>query len=686
MTQLVEVQILEHIIVLACTEESTVADVTAAAVAEFLTFNLKSSPRKVLYTRDSEGRILSGSLRLLHNKIDTKLEVVVADYTANDTLSPKGALELYRDWQFWTACQVKEAVHSLSIQDVPPIPQPETLLLLYELCKTPAERVQLLCAKILQLLLTKFSQRTLVIEAAEQICKLFISTPHVNVAIASLDCFMGLSPLQARVFDGAKYVRDMFNVPNALARFPEDKQGILFTAFERIAGILEDKELNKVVGVKSQEELTHTEVPLLSNKSFLVSAEEPWSESRPGSGSVLARAIVPPIPHAESNMPAMPSQESGTGKRINLKRLESLLSSDDTKVRLYALEKLLKLLTLSARTHSEIFIPASVDVDGGAAVEGSASEVEAEGSAVSGTNYKFSFLDGKEVDSLVRCLFRCLKRCIHARPKRAGNAPPLDSAEASPDPANSDKSRKAAITAGSTAGRLIQTAMQSSLTDERSVVLVVDCLWQVVHFPKDITQDAQFPLGLPWAARRRLKMNGALLSNIQLVFANAAREWYRLLLTLSHIDEGSKLRSRADLAEKCAYFFIIAALHSMPGGWKEAEVGLEAPAVSCFVAGNQPTFRSYLALSYVASLTGSCFPEESALSPVAGEDSKAANSQGLQDILYWRDFDVSASLWRWATAQDRARKSALLSLSCLANCCAFSSFSAFMFKLDPITR
>eukprot|EP01032_Pedospumella_encystans_P028669 gene28669-32381_t len=186
MSQLVEVQLLDHSILLSCDDSTTVADITAAALAEYRSFNLKKSPQKVLYTRDGAGRVLSGSLKLIQNKIDAKLEVVVADYNGKDSVSPKETVVLYREWQIWTVNLLKENVYALSIHEVPPRPEDATLVLLYELCESPSDAVQLLCTKVLQILLTKFPQKGLVMEAAQQICKLFSSTTHAEVAVACL--------------------------------------------------------------------------------------------------------------------------------------------------------------------------------------------------------------------------------------------------------------------------------------------------------------------------------------------------------------------------------------------------------------------------------------------------------------------------------------------------------------------
>jgi hypothetical protein len=187
-------------------------------------------------------------------------------------------------------------------------------------------------------------------------------------------------------------------------------------------------------------------------------------------------------------------------------------------------------------------------------------------------------------------------------------------------------------------------------------------------------------------------MNGRDLTNIQLVFVSAAREWYRLLLTLSHADEGSKLRRYADLAEKCAFFFSLVVIQGMDKGWKESELSLEAAAICSFTASARPNFRSFLGLTYLSSLSACCFPDSDEVGfSMSNSQQQIDSAEGrlLQEILLSRSFEVSKSLWRWATgvtAECKARRSMLMALECLSSCCVFSSFATFMHKLDPITR
>ena len=822
MSTLLEVKIFDLTLVVACDDQSTVASVTSSAVTEYLSFNLKKFPQKVLFTRDSQGRVLSGNLKIIQNNIDIKLEVVVSDYGNNDTLSPKETECLYREWQLWTANQLKESIHALSFADIPPYPEKVSLVLLYELCDSPQERVQLVCVKALQLLLTKFSQRDLVVQAAERICRLFVRTEYADVAVAALECFRGLSPLQARVFDSARYVREMFDVQRALLRFSADKQSALFRAFASVSAIIGDQELSTVVKALANDtsnavdggdgsgevkvgEEEGDDGDLLTTKEGSEAGQKVPAELRNQQPS--STAISPELSSAlptdsfaggaatsglsKNNIlittTAAAAASGAAPKRINLRRLESLLASEDPKVRLYSLEKLLRLLSQAAAaaltaevtTHPmEVSAPAAVvnaevQVATGAAPyelqhPNATESAAAPATAIATTPppplppvnhhispYAFEFSDGREVESIIKCLFTCLKKCIHARPPkrvpgrnasaadavaaasgansnaesdavpagklRSGDTADIDSSGGSGAANNITTATGAAdtkgnnnngkgyslplqqVTASSTAGKLIQAALQSPQSDEQAVRLAVDCLWHVAHFPVDVKLGALYPArNLLVHRRHRLRMNGAVLTNIQLVFVTAAREWYRLLLTLAHADEGSKLLRYADLAEKSAYFFALVALHGMPGGWLEAEVALEVPALHSFVSAPAPGFRSYLGLSYLASLSAS-LAQAAASSSAAGDPehelhsgkhNKPSDSVAIlqEAMLAYRGGELARCLWRWGTggsdrARSGARRSAVLSLECIACCCsAVPSFVNFLHKLDPITR
>ena len=300
----------------------------------------------------------------------------------------------------------------------------------------------------------------------------------------------------------------MFEIQNTLLKFSSEKQGIIFEAFQSLSLLLEDEELAKVVN-KNNNNNNYNEVDSTNNNNLKLiddsemeiaenellidnnnnnnnnnnNPKSPLSKNEDGE-SLLEENVATKITTLESLTSPSSSKNlttttttTTTTRKINLSRLESLLSSEDAKVRLYSLEKLHKLLYHSSQTDPVVVV-----------VEG-----------------KLLFSSDYELDSLVKCLFRCLKRSIHARDNNNNNKPrsrltDVDNNESTENnnsnnqnykEINDKKTTKASsstttTTTRSTAARLIQTALKSTNTDVSAVLLAVDCLWLVCHFPHDI--------------------------------------------------------------------------------------------------------------------------------------------------------------------------------------------------------
>ncbi|KAJ1403577.1 hypothetical protein B484DRAFT_225915, partial [Ochromonadaceae sp. CCMP2298] len=724
---LVEVQLQEHTLLLACDELTTVASLTAAALSEYLGFNLKRTPQKVLYTRDSQGRVLGGALLVLQCGIE-QCEVVIADHSAEDVLGPAQTATLYRDWQLWTSSQVQRTVHALAVQDVPPRPAEASLSLLFELSLSPCLEVQQSCLRALQLLLVKFPQKDLVLDAAQRISRLFLGTQHAAVAVAAVQAFQGLSPLQAQVFRGqsGRALGAMLDVQAALMRFPPEQRGPLFAAFEGVSAIMGDEEL--AAGVAALRGGAGGRASALRVSDLTAAPEEEgegegWDKWEGPSGK--GRGSIP--------------------KRINLKRLESLLCSQEAGIRTYALAKLLKMLSQSAQgwarldaegegeqghghdghtnnmsssqhTHSapSLHSPAKAYELGAPDTRGvqtqalgaGASHTAAGGDAGTGAGAEglFAFTSSAEVRSLVGCLFRTLKAAINARKRGEGE-----------EEGSGSGAGHGSVTAQSKAGRLIQGALLSPHSDPAAAELCVDCLWLVAHFPRDPTEGG-LGLGVGGGdpivrAQRGLRPNNAPLSPMQMLFASAAGEWARLLLTLAHADEGSASH-RGVLAEKSAYFF------AQLGGWA-SQGGLEGAALLAFLSCGAPSHRLYLGLSFLHHLAATAqrdtmdkdrgdrglpFEEErkgrgDRGGRKGGGDRKGRDGRGgvvgadsqesltLQRLLSHSGHEVCRLLWRWGTGVGRGRRlCCLLSMEALAYCSVFSSVNVFLRQLDPIRR
>lgn len=690
---LIEVKILEYTIVLVCDDGSTVSDITTLAMAEYASFNMKKFPQKVLFTRDIKGRILSGSLKIVENEINTVLEVVLVDYSASDYLSPQQTEDLYREWQVWTSTKIKEYIQELSFEEFPSYPAKHVLSLLYELCGSKKDQVQSICVKTLQIIMAKFSQKDLVIQAADELSKMFVDTSFADIAILALESFKGLSSLQMKLFNSSEYIRNMFNVQSALLRFSSDKRTELFEAFESVSSILGDEELIRVC---------------VALKSHRVDIEQHSSNS--DSSNILEREDSESNNNIDiSNKLLDDKNINKSYKPINYKRLESLLSSDDPKIRLYALEKLHKLLSNSKSyprsndSESNIIVSTVVStMKGSEAYElrpapeqyeaAAATTIEKTKTKLSNkidfddddlSKQLFILKDRHDLENILLCLFRCLKRCIKARSKLNPNP---RSVKGDDDGVKTSKKQQLETreTNISTAGRLIEIALNSPETELIAIQLVIDCIWYIVHSPVSCLSSEQHSLN-PTQKMMRFKVTGNPLTVIQLIFAVVAKEWQRLLLTLSHAAETNNYTNYHDIADKSAYFFLLVTCYGSTEGW--ASINIEAPAICTFLTYHRPCFRSYLALAYMAYLSRYIPQHPGDSLSDSSERDGGLDIAKLKELLVFKNFAITKCLWQWATSSDHFnRKSAVLALDCISSSCVFSEVNTFLLKLDPINR
>ena len=774
---LIEVKILEFTLVLLVDIASTVADITSLAVNDYLLFNKKKTPQKILYTIDDKGRILSGTLKIIeHGLSSSQLEVIVQDYSTNDFLYSNQVESLYREWQVWTVNQLKEHIQLLAYQEIPSYPDEQTLHLLYELGGSRHERVQSMCVKALQLLMTKFNQKKLVIESADQLSILFSSTKYADVAISILDCFKGLSSLQARVFNSSAYIKNMFNIQLALTRFTAEKQSLLFEAFASVSAVLGDQELINVITntaaiasrTAEQQASIVDDVMMTTNNDQVV----------PDHLSIVA------LPSTRS----IATDPSRRNMGINFKRLEALLTSDDQKVRLFALEKLNKLLKESRKAHvvkkdpprvQQVFNRAAMEEgknDGGQIMHDEVAvksigdrddqHPAAGGVGVVVVRPSAVVMNRRDVESLLVCLLTCLKRSIKGREvgqrqrsKRGSNSSSSvanngrgsdmindeksnsngsggGGVEGKKQPTSSSKEQHASSSSSSSAmklsiaGRLIELAFEHSETDHTAIQLAMDCIWYIIHYNNNNSNnsglvndddrdddDATTTTTVELNSNQKFmkfKVTGEPLTTDQMIFVTVAMPWQKLLLTLTHCTESNQYSSHQyhDLAEKCAYCFLLLLLlnnTSISGIPKvDSQViwsgfNIESPAINSFLMTSKPSFRLYLALSYLKYLSSNII-----LTSKQSHNhhhnhhnhhhhhiTSDEELTKLKEILLYNNYAITRWLWQWAIQSSSSssssndgsrRKSAVMALDCLSSSCVFSEVHEYLIELDPINR
>jgi hypothetical protein len=94
---------------------------------------------------------------------------IVEDYEHKDITNASESEKLYREWQLWTAAQIKDNLLALTVQETPPVPDRKMLNLISELNYVHDEAVQMAAVKLQMLLLNKFPDKAVVLEAANGI-------------------------------------------------------------------------------------------------------------------------------------------------------------------------------------------------------------------------------------------------------------------------------------------------------------------------------------------------------------------------------------------------------------------------------------------------------------------------------------------------------------------------------------
>lgn len=664
MATTIDVSIRGVTMVLPVFESSTVASISEAAIHEYRSFHLKNNPQKVLYTKDARGRVLSGALQISvvagSPSSNEALQVIVEDYSQQDSASPSDVMKLYRDWQMWAAMQMKEHIQYLSYREVPILPESTVLQLLDELGKSPGEDVQLSCLSSCRLLLSKFPQKHIVIMAAEQISKMFCVAKSPKVALYALESFKDLSPLQMKLFDSSKCVRNMIDVQHHLTRFPMVDRGDLFQAFEYIIALIEDEDL-------------------LRHFQQINAHKEDAKEEENSVSDEVARKVTF---GDEGNLNLSLKNKSNSKKRWNVARLLSLLSSEDTKLKHYALEKIKKALTTAVTWHQsgrqregqkligsrnlQAQIGSNSVMQHSAASTGTAetsgSSIIPEEGVVSGEAKRQSsplspipdnniqtsgesmgplvIKDDDEFQALVVALALCLKTSIRGRQQQ-------QSSSSSSAPASN-------LSGLSTAARLITSTLAAKDTDLVAVRHAIDCLFLLAFDADDIlvidnhSFDAAFMVPVmrnkggkrQGGTRKQPRpssqyvnpLTGTVLGPLQRRFLYHAREHYRLLFTLAHTAESLSSNHAAtavdtssspqnirsvdplileDIAEKAAALFALVTLHGPTAAISAGDTpAMNAAAVAMSGAGGWATSALHpevLALTAFLYLPAPCY-------------------------------------------------------------------------------
>jgi hypothetical protein len=241
----------------------------------------------------------------------------------------------------------------------------------------------------------------------------------------------------------------------------------------------------------------------------------------------------------------------------------------------------------------------------------------------------------------------------------------------------------------STAARLIQTALKSPLSDVTAVRLVINCLWLVVHSPGEITMSTTTTNQQNGNNKHKHihKLNNTVITPIQTVFTHSAREWYRLLLTLSHCDESFTPQfDLSDVAERAAYLFSLVTIEGMHNNWSEAGVKIDSEALYSFMSvPHKPNYRLYVALSYLSHFTRHSVNQHDHNNN-NNNNANDLKARFLRDLIASDAYRLLVSLWHWSTSPYTNQKSRLLSMTCIAELSTHAEVVKEFLKLDPVQK
>ena len=279
-------------------------------------------------------------------------------------------------------------------------------------------------------------------------------------------------------------------------------------------------------------------------------------------------------------------------------RLSSLLQSEDKTVRWFALQKTYKLLN-------------------SAHVQAPPMEIEESGSddrtilatdAIPNLPLKFTevhIYSIKELRMLMQSLFASIKKSICARSKTKSKDEPVApiSAEVSKVKLFSEHSKNRSDLSSTTAGRLINSALQSPSSDFHAVLLGLSCLLLTVKCnlkERDDDDDYEIKSSMTSIYNQHNLVSGKLLLPAEVLLRESTGESLtRLLLTLTHADEEVVLSNSScdasgisrtqlkEIAECSAMLFGITA-----SGWK---VGCKCD----MLLGPLPHCHSFLTRSWI---------------------------------------------------------------------------------------
>lgn len=301
MNHIVEVKILNDTLLIPCAPDITIAQLIALSVAEYEQTYMSKQPLSVQCVKDSKGRILSGSIKLIAMDLEKYVEIVLSDNSDCDikVRTFGEVISNYSRMQHSAANQILKYVRTLITTEHMESPCKEASILLENLKHSYDENVQKIVVDIHKEILLNSRKILNVKFSIDELIIIIKNTIYPSIVIQSL-CTIKAEKNGHKFVDFNQLTIDVSSIAKKFHQFQEE----ILKAFDSID--------------------MGNQIPLSANES-LVNQKNPENFLSPTDKTKLR---------------VEDTNTLTTNNGMSRSRIEDLLQSDDIQCRAFALEKI----------------------------------------------------------------------------------------------------------------------------------------------------------------------------------------------------------------------------------------------------------------------------------------------------------------------------------------------------------
>jgi hypothetical protein len=387
----VEVIVKGQVFLAAYDEGTTVHGLAQTVFADWQEANAKRNSQ-MKFVMDANKRIItSKTLRVVDLPSIQLLELVLNDqavYDGVESITTEKIFADYRYAQYECAQNLLNTLMNLHIKAIDSEPDTLSFDLIAELMEVPSEQMQGLVMSILRCLLLKFTSLHVVLYAKDKIIQLVCKTQNIDTLKQGLMSLSYASNNLATLTVDDLHSR--LEVKKIMTNFAKNKDEGIAAAklmkdfFENVTPTLVHEEHDGNGGLRKKK-------------------HDPMNDRSDHDSMKQSRARESPT----STMAGTRKQEHGSG--FSISRLCSVLESDDLTIRRFGLDKLLQIL-------QDNLFTSQPDSRIGTGTSGTRGDRDGKLSkTLSKSTVHFQFVHLKHVESLCRALFTCLKKSLDSR-------------------------------------------------------------------------------------------------------------------------------------------------------------------------------------------------------------------------------------------------------------------------------